>query len=145
MKLCYHRRMARSRKVPIPDALPEVAEGDCLSPDEKSWIEFLEGKGYGLDGLDPLSDDALRLQALYVHEFSQHPLDVLRRIMQNPYSDPKDRMSAAKTILEYSARKPAAQLAINAKGAALVIDPAKFSALSAEELDLLEKLLSKAG
>ena len=135
-------RTPRRPKTQVPDKLPDT-KGDTLTEDDKSWLQFLEGKGFGLEGLDPLSDEALRLQALYVQEFSQHPLDILRRIMQNPYADVKDRMKAADTILAYSLRKPAQQLAINAKGAGVVIDPSKLSGLSAEELGVLEQLLAK--
>ena len=131
------------RKPPAPIVnLPNVS-GDSLSEDEKGFLQWLEGRGYALDGLDPLSDEALRLQALYVQEFSQHPLDVLRRIMQNPYSDPAHRMTAAKTILEYSARKPSATIDLKAKGAVVSIEPSQLSALSVSELETLEKLLEK--
>jgi hypothetical protein len=109
-----------------------------------SLLRFIEGKGQRVQVLDPLSDEGLRLQALYVQSFSQHPLDVMRRIMENPFTDPKDRMSAAKTIMEYSLRKPAQQLALDAKSVGLSIDAAQLGNLSSKELDTLERLLSKA-
>ena len=109
-----------------------------------SYLRFLEGKGQRVEMLDPLSDEGLRLQALYAQNFSQHPMDVMRRIMENPFSDPKDRMSAAKSIMEYSMRKPTQSLDLGSKSIALSLDPSRLSALSTQELELLEKLLAKA-
>jgi hypothetical protein len=109
-----------------------------------SMLRWLEARGNSVTQLDPLSDEGLRLQALYVQSFSQHPLDVMRRIMENPFSEPRDRMSAAKSIMEYSLRKPAQQLALDAKGVGLTIDASQLANLSTKDLDLLEKLLSKA-
>jgi hypothetical protein len=120
------------------------AANRVLSVEDATLLRFIEGKGRRIDLVDPLSDEGLRLQALYVQNFSQHPLDVMRRIMENPFTDPKDRMSAAKTIMEYSLRKPAQQLALDAKGVGLSIDASQLSNLSTKDLDLLEKLLSKA-
>ena len=111
---------------------------------DMSMLRWLEARGNSVTQLDPLSDEGLRLQALYVQSFSQHPLDVMRRIMENPFSEPRDRMSAAKSIMEYSLRKPAQQLALDAKGVGLTIDASQLANLSTKDLDLLEKLLSKA-
>ena len=73
-----------------------------------------------------------------------HPMDVMQRIMENPFSDPKDRMTAAKAIMEYSMRKPTQSLDLSAKGAVLTIDPSQLAALTTKELEMLEKLLAKA-
>lgn len=114
------------------------------SEDDMSMLRWLEARGNSVPGIDPLSDEGLRLQALYVQSFSQHPLDVMRRIMENPFSEPRDRMSAAKAIMEYSLRKPTQQLALDAKGVGLSIDASQLANLSTQDLDMLEKLLSKA-
>ena len=108
-------------------------------------MRWLDARGNGVTQIDPLSDEGLRLQALYVQSFSQHPLDVMRRIMENAFSDPKDRMTAAKAIMEYSLRKPAANMELSAKVNVLKLDPAQLSALSEKELDQLEALLAKVG
>ena len=71
-------------------------------------------------------------------------MDVLRRIMENVYSDPKDRIASAKTLMEYTLRKPTQNLAVDNKTVQLNIDPAMLKALSAEELSALECLLDKA-
>ena len=136
--------MAKRKQAPIVDPadLPDVSDSPATE-DELSFLQFLEAHGVRLEGLDPLSDEGLRYQALYIANFSQHPMDVMRRIMQNPYSDPKDRLSAAKSLMEYSMRKPAANVELRAKGAAVVIDPSRLSALSVTELETLEKLLEK--
>lgn len=107
-------------------------------------MRFLEGRGTRVASVDPLSDEGLRLQAVYVQSFSQHPLDVMRRIMENPFSDPKDRMTAAKAIMEYSMRKPTQSLALDAKSVGLSVDASQLQNLTAKELDMLEKILSKA-
>lgn len=107
------------------------------------FLSFLEANG-GL-GVDPLSDEGLRIQAAYVAQVGDHPLDVLKTLSKNPFVKPSDRISAAKALLEYGARKVPAQFELNAKGAALTIDASALSGLSAKELEMLEKLLSKAG
>lgn len=133
--------MAR-RKNPTP-AQPLPIVTDPPTAEETSYLQFLEGKGQRVELIDPLSDEGLRLQALYIQNFSQHPLDAVRRIMENPFSDPKDRLSAAKILMEYSLRKPTTSIDLKAKGAIVTIDPATLSALSASELETLEKLLEK--
>jgi len=123
-----------------------IAETAPLDTDafDISFLQYLDGQRNSKDLIDPLSDDGLRLQALYVQTFSQHPMDVLRRIMENFAADPKDRISAAKTLLEYSQRKPAQSLAVKAEGVGLKLDASALSGLSSKELDTLEKLLNKA-
>ena len=107
------------------------------------FLSFLEANG-GL-GVDPLSDEGLRIQAAYVAQVGDHPLDVLKTLSRNPFVKPSDRISAAKALLEYGARKVPAQFELKAEGAALTIDASALSGLSAKELETLEKLLSKAG
>lgn len=125
-----------------PTPLPVVS--DPPTSMEMSYLQFLDGVGQKVELIDPLSDEGLRLQALYVQNFSQHPMDTVRRIMENPFSDPKDRLSAAKILMEYSMRKPTQAVDVNARGTALVVDASKLSGLSASELETLEKLLEKA-
>lgn len=109
-----------------------------------NYLEWAMARGIKPGDLDPLSDDALRLQALYVQHVSQHPMDVVRQVMTNIFSDPKDRLAAAKLLMEYSLRKPAANMEVKTTGSVLSIDASKLSALSTEELETLDKLLSKA-
>ena len=135
--------MARKKNPMSPLPLPAVTAPP--TEEELNYLAWLEGRGQRVELFDPLSDEGLRLQALYAANFSQHPLDVMRRIMENPFSDPKDRMTAAKSIMEYSMRKPTQSLDLSAKGTAIVIDPSKLSALSDAELATLEKLLLKTG
>ena len=122
----------------------ESAANRVLSLEDRGILNFLEGRGMRVASVDPLSDEGLRLQAVYVQSFSQHPIDVMRRIMENPFSDPKDRMTAAKAIMEYSMRKPTQSLALDAKSVGLNIDASQLQNLSTKDLDLLEKLLQKA-
>ena len=129
---------------PAPIDVPLPQDVGIVTEDDLSFIKFLEGKGQRVEVIDPLSDEGLRLQAIYVQNFSQHPMDVLRRIMENVYSDPKDRIASAKTLMEYTLRKPTQNLAVDNKTVQLNIDPAMLKALSAEELSALECLLDKA-
>lgn len=107
-----------------------------------AFLQYVEAHGH--KEADPLSDEALRLQAQYIAEVGDHPLDVLKTLVRNPFVKPSDRITAAKTLLEYGARKVPAQLDVSAKNVAISIDPAQFAALSASELETLEKLLGKA-
>jgi hypothetical protein len=134
-----------SIKAPPPgDENSETIGFEALGlDDQNSYLQFVEAMGSA--GIDPFSDDALRLQARYVAQCPTHPLDVLRRIMQNPFCDPKDRIAASKALLEYSARKVPSSLEVTGKnGAPLTIDSTQLMKLSAKELDVLEQLLMKA-
>ena len=108
-----------------------------------SYLKFIEGKGQRVEIMDPLSDEGLRLQALYVQNFSQHPMDVVRRMMENPFTDPKDRLSAAKLLMEFTQRKPTQNMSIAASGTVVTLDPSTLKALNTKELDALEKILEK--
>jgi hypothetical protein len=108
-----------------------------------AYLQYAEARGYS--EADPLSDAALQLQAEYITHVGDHPLDVLKTLVKNPFVKPSDRIAAAKTLLEYGARKVPAEFKLDAKGAALTIDASQLSGLSAKELETLEKLLSKAG
>lgn len=152
------KRRAVKPEVPPPESAASVdaeevtrarldaarTANNVLSAEDNSILRFLEGRGTRVASVDPLSDEGLRLQAVYVQSFSQHPLDVMRRIMENPFSDPKDRMTAAKAIMEYSMRKPTQSLALDAKSVGLSVDASQLQNLTAKELAMLEKILSKA-
>lgn len=131
-----------------PEELSLGAErGDDLSGDldlstDPAWLQFLEAGGN--TGIDPLSDEGLRIQAAYVNQVGDHPLDVLKTLVKNPWVKPSDRISAAKALLEYGARKVPAQFDIKATGMALTVDASMLSKLSDKELSALEKLLAKA-
>lgn len=135
--------MTRRAKTQVAATQPPQLPPDDDDELDISFLQFLEAQGAG-KMVDPLSDDGLRLQAQYVRQLSQHPLDVLRRISQNVFAQPKDRIAAAKALLEYSHRKPTQQLQVSADGLGLKLDPAVLSGLSTKELDQLEKLLTKA-
>lgn len=122
---------------------PESQDADVVDlMADPQFLAFLEANG--CEGLDPLSDEGLRVQANYVKLVGDHPLDILKTLAKNPFVKPSDRINAAKTLLEYGARKIPAQFELTSKNTALVIDPSQFSALSAKELETLEKLLGKA-
>lgn len=124
------------------------AQPDSQDPDivdltaDPQFLAYLEANGCA--GLDPLSDEGLRVQANYVKQVGDHPFDVLKTLVKNPFVKPSDRINAAKVLLEYGARKVPAQFELNAKSTQLTVDANMLGKLSAKELDLLEKLLSKA-
>jgi len=116
---------------------------ETLPEEEKrDFLAYLEARGH--KNWDPLSKEGLELQAMYVQECSTHPLDVLSRLMMNPYCTPSERISATKTLMEYSMRKVPNNVEINTTTQALKIDSSALSNLSLEELETLQKLLAKA-
>ena len=133
------RRPKTAAPATTPPQLPPLSDDD-LDP---TFLDFLEAQGAG-KMLDPLSDEGLKLQAQYIASLSSHPLDILRRISQNIFASPRDRIAAAKVLLEYSLRKPTQELQVNAEGLGLKIDASALSGLSTKELAILEKLLAKA-
>ena len=149
MKTPSAKTSARSRAVPLTPRAKNNAFSAALAPidttpEDFTFIKFLEGRRNTEMIFDPLSDEGLRLQAVYVQNFTQHPMDVLRRIMENIGADPKDRISAAKTLLEYTQRKPTQSLQVAAEGIGLTLPPSALANLSVKDLDALEKLLAKA-
>lgn len=132
------KRQARGE---VHDDAPTALADVDFTTDPK-FIAYVEAHG-GL-GLDPLSDEALRFQAQYIKHVGAHPLDVLKQLSLNVFVKPGDRISAAKALLEYGARKVPAQLELTGKnGEALKLDHAQLTKLSDKELATLEALLSK--
>lgn len=117
------------------------AEDVDLSTDPQ-FLRFLEAQGG--EGIDPLSDEALRIQAEYVKQVGDHPLDTLKSLSANIWVKPSDRISAAKALLEYGARKIPASLELSGKGGGpLTLSASALSKLSDKELSMLEKILAK--
>lgn len=133
------KSQARAQECPSddresPDGLPSLA-ADPL------FLQFLESNGGA--GLDPLSAEALELQARYVREVGDHPLDVLKTISRNPFLRASDRVAAAKALLEYGLRKVPSGLEIGGPGGA-PLSGLRLSALTDAELAALTALLDKA-
>jgi len=125
-------------------------DNDELSPvafedSNISYMQYLEAHGGKM--VDPLSREGLELQAAYLKYLGdqQHPLDTLRRISVNPWAQTRDRISAAKALLEYTARKIPATIELTGNdGKPLQIDASAMKNLSNSDLDLLVSLLEKA-
>lgn len=123
---------------------------DTLSPmnfedSNVSYMQYLEAQGGKM--VDPLSREGLELQAAYLKYLNNdnHPIDVLRRISVNPWAQTKDRISAAKALLEYTARRVPATIELTGNdGKPLQIDASAMKNLSNADLDTLTKLLEKA-
>lgn len=114
--------------------------------DSESFREFLDQRK--IQEYDPLSPEALKLQAEYVARSlpDKHPLDTLRLIANNPLSMPKDRIAACKALMEYSMPKVPAKMEVLTDGAASTrFSSEQLSVLSSEELDVLIKLVEKMG
>lgn len=115
--------------------------------ENSSYLAYLEGRGAKAARMNPTGPDALQVQADYLHELGdhQHPFDVLRRISLNPWCSPKDRIAAAKALLEYTAAKMPTKIEQEVKEAKTIeLDNKALTNLSGEELDLMIKLLDKA-
>lgn len=129
---------------PKNEALVELGKWE---DDNTSYLTFLEGHPAGKRGVNPTSADAFQVQADYLKVLGehQHPVDVLRRISLNPWCSPRDRISAAKTLLEYSMAKMPGKIEVSGPaGGAIQIDQSQLKNLSTQELDQLIKLLDKS-
>lgn len=110
-----------------------------------AYMQYLDAHGGKM--VDPLSREGLELQAAYLKYLNKqdHPLDTLRRISVNPWAQTKDRIAAAKALLEYTARKIPSTIEISGNdGKPLQIDAGAMKNLSNDDLDTLVKLLEKA-
>jgi hypothetical protein len=126
--------MSEAQTTPSPEE-PELQ-------DDLTFLSYIEG--LGRKTIDPLSAEGLEIQAKYVLSLPQHPMDVLRRIMVNPFCSPNERISAAKTVMEYSMRKVPSNVELTGKnGAPIKLDTSALSKLSLEELAQMEELLAK--
>jgi hypothetical protein len=126
--------MSEAQTTPSPEE-PELQ-------DDLTFLSYIEG--LGRKSIDPLSAEGLEIQAKYVQALPQHPMDVLRRIMTNPFCSPNERISAAKTVMEYSMRKVPSNVELTGKnGAPIKLDTSALSKLSLEELAQMEELLAK--
>ena len=128
-----------------PDYKYKDAKMPSFEDTNKTYRQYLEATNNRK--VDPFSAEGVKIQALYLQELGddQHPLDILRKISLNPFAAPKDRISASKTLLEYTMAKVPAKLEVSGpEGSAIKIDQKQLAALSNTELDTLLELLGKA-
>lgn len=71
------------------------------------------------------------------------PVEFLLATMRNPFQAMNNRITAAKAVMDYAHKKQPAALELSGKDGA-PIKVASLSALSVEELEQLEALLTKA-
>ena len=96
----------------------------------QAFIDFIEANHPA--EFDPLSDDAVKMQAQYIAKVGVHPFEILKTIVANPLVKSSDRINAAKTLLEYGMRKaPSAIEITGAKGAPLQVELANAADLRA--------------
>lgn len=111
-----------------------------------TYREFVDKNGG--DAIEPLSAEALKLQAKYVAHCgdTKHPLDILRGIAGHPATMPKDKIAACKAIMEYTMVKVPAKIEVEGSDSGPVkLSQEQLSTLTVAELDTLIKLLEKMG
>lgn len=137
----FERRVANMHSERYKDeVLPSVEDAS------RTFRQFLEARG--AHKLDPMSPEALQLQMEYLQdlESNKHPLDVLRTIALNPFATPRDRISAAKTIMEYTMIKTPSKVEVaGLAGGPVRLDVSQLAKLSDSELNSLMQLLEKTG
>lgn len=72
----------------------------------------------------------------------QSPLEFLADTYRDPRFDVKDRIAAARSVLEYAHKKLPTDIAVSGQVNG-ILDPKKMSQLSDEEIDILVNLLAK--
>jgi len=73
------------------------------------------------------------------------PVEFLVHTYRNGHQRMEHRIAAAKAVLEYAHKKLPQKLEAEVVGAGIKVDAALLAKLTDKELDVLEKLLSKAG
>lgn len=126
--------MAAKKKTPVAQNPSADDAATTMPPDwdptrDIKFVEFAASRA-GM-GFDPLSEDGLRMQALFILETGDHPLDILKQTMTSIFVTPRERVSAAKAVLEYTARKVPSTFEVTGK------DGAPLTQLPAEALKKL--------
>lgn len=80
----------------------------------------------------------------YVVQTGETPLEFLASVYRTPAHDIKDRVVAAKAILEYTHRKVPTKSETTVSMTHAAIDPALFKGLSDDELKQLVEMLARA-
>lgn len=81
----------------------------------------------------------------WVRSTGKTPIEFLTAVYRHPLVVMRDRLTAAKTVVEYTSRKmPSALELTGLNGGPLKVSSAMLSALSDDELADLEALLAKA-
>jgi hypothetical protein len=128
------------------DAPPESLDLKFEDP-SIPYLRYVESAAGRKPGPLPMGPEALQVQADYLRVLgdNQHPFDVVRRISLNPWCSPKDRLAAAKILLEYTAAKMPTRMEVSGPGSTPIeIDTKAVKRLSNSELDTLITLLDKA-
>lgn len=91
------------------------------------------------DGLDPTTSATVR----WLQASGEMPLEFLARTYRSDDAKMSDRLTAARTLMDYVHRKIPQKQEIEQAILKPKLDPALFKGLSDKELETLEKLLSK--
>jgi len=103
-------------------------------------IEDLLSIGIGDSELrDPLEDES------WVRSTGKTPLEFLTAVYRHPLVQMRDRISAAKTVVEYThMKKPSSIEMTGRNGDAIKVSGAMLAGLSDAELETMQRLLEKA-
>lgn len=135
----YPSRMARPRTP--PPAPPSASR----KAGKKSTIDdLLEQLEVDASGPSELGDEETDL---WVKNSGLTPVEFLTRTYRNGFQPMQHRISAAKAVLDYAHRKLPQKLELETTGSVSVqqLDASALSKLSPEDLEALERILSKAG
>jgi len=125
------KKPAKQERAPVPPE--EEKEEEIELPD---WV--IDARGAGL-----MTDEDV---AFWIKSSGWTPVEFLTTVYRGPFQKMEHRISAAKAVLEYAHRKLPTKLEIDgAINGELKLDSAALSKLTDKELDVLLKLLEKAG
>lgn len=91
------------------------------------------------DGLDPTTSATVR----WLQESGEMPLEFLARTYRSEDAKMTDRLTAARTLMDYVHRKIPQKQEVETKSLVPKLDPTTLKGLTEKELDVLEKLLAK--
>lgn len=91
------------------------------------------------DGLDYAVSATIR----WLQESGEMPLEFLARTYRSEDAKMSDRLTAARTLMDYAHRRVPVKQELETKNLVPKLDPSMLKGLSAKELDVLEKILAK--
>lgn len=127
-------------RIMIRKAQKEEPHVGSIDETTQSMLEEYSALGVGPSDIPDALDDPD-----WVRSTGKTPIEFLTAAYRHPLVPLKDRISAAKTVAEYTSRKMPSAIELAGKdGGPLRVSNAMLSGLSDEELSTLEALLDKA-
>jgi hypothetical protein len=92
------------------------------------------------EGLDPVQAATIA----WVQNSGETPLELLTKVYRDDEARMSDRISAAKTLMDYVHRRVPVKQEVETKDLSVPkLNPNEFKGLSVKEIEVLEKLLQK--